>query len=67
MNHKTNKKRTFEVIISVDETKLRSQREEIDDSFSLKDAIQNEFGWLHESGIYLEEIQNQINSSKKNS
>jgi len=56
MKQQTNKHQTFQVLISIDEQKLRSEREGIDNSFIVKDAIRNEFGWLNQSGIYLEKI-----------
>ncbi len=49
-------KQSFKVLISVDEQKFRLQRHGLNDYFSLKEAIQNEFGWLYESGIYLDKI-----------
>ena len=57
-NNRPNKKKFFQLLISVNEEILRSERGEIDDSFSLKGAIQDEFGWLYQSGIYLEKIKN---------
>lgn len=56
MKSKSSIKQNFQILISVDEQKLRAQRKGLDDSFSLKEAIQNEFGWLCESGIYLDKI-----------
>lgn len=56
MKFKSSIKKTFEILISVDEQKLRSQRKGLSNSFSLKEAIQNEFGWLYESGIYLDKL-----------
>ncbi|OGU72861.1 MAG: hypothetical protein A2V93_01820 [Ignavibacteria bacterium RBG_16_34_14] len=56
MKSQTNKHQTFQVLISIDEPKLRSEREGIDYSFIVKDAIQSEFAWLNQSGIYLEKI-----------
>jgi hypothetical protein len=37
---------------------LRSQRDTDEEDFSAEQTIEQEFGWLHESGIYLEEIHN---------
>lgn len=48
--------RRFTVHISVDEGQLRHAREELDSSLSLKEMIETEFSWLHESGIYLDEV-----------
>ena len=56
MKSKSSTKHSFQISISVDEQKLRLQREGLNGSFSLKEAIQNEFGWLYESGIYLDKI-----------
>jgi len=50
-----NKRKKYSIIISVDEEILRSQRD-TDESFSLKEAVENEFGWLYKSGIYLEKF-----------
>jgi len=47
---------TFQVLISVDGSKLRSQRKDLGIPFCLERAIQNEFGWLYESGIYLDKV-----------
>ena len=58
------KNKNSQVIIEVDERILRSQRTG-DESFSVQDAIENEFGWLHESGIYLMEIK-KLSQEKKN-
>jgi hypothetical protein len=46
----------LQILISVDERKLRLQREELDNPFSLEEAVQNEFGWLCDSGVYLDKI-----------
>lgn len=46
----------FTAYISVDEEQLRKTREELDNSLSLTEMMENEFGWLHESGIYLDDI-----------
>ncbi len=56
MKTKSPVKRNIQVLISVDEQKLRSQREGINSHFSLKEAIEKEFGWLCESGIYFNKI-----------
>lgn len=56
MKSKSQINQSFQVLISVDGQKLCSQRKGLDDSFSLKEAVQNEFGWLCESGIYLDKI-----------
>jgi hypothetical protein len=56
MKHKSSAKQSFKVLISVDGQKLCSQREGLNEPFTLKEAIQNEFYWLYESGIYLEKI-----------
>lgn len=56
MRYKSSIKQNFQILISVDEQKLRSQRKGIDAPFSLKEAIQNELSWLCESGIYLSKI-----------
>lgn len=56
MKSKSSIKQGFQILISVDEQKLRLQREGLNGSFSLKEAIQNEFRWLYESGIYFDKI-----------
>ncbi|MDP2951402.1 MAG: hypothetical protein Q8N55_03395 [bacterium] len=56
MKSKSSIKQVFQILISVDEQKLRLQREESDIHFSLEEVIQNEFGWLYESGIHLDKI-----------
>lgn len=48
--------KNFKVLVSVDESRIFSQRGESKESTSLKEAIKNEFGWLYESGIYLKTI-----------
>ena len=50
------KKQDFQILISVDEQKFCLQREELDGSFSLEESIKNEFGWLYESGVYLDRV-----------
>lgn len=47
---------TFLVTISVDKQKLREARKGLDNPVSLIENIENEFGWLNESGIYFKEI-----------
>lgn len=56
MKSESSIKQSFQILISIDEQKLRLQREGLNDFFSLKEAIQNEFGWLSESGIYLDKV-----------
>lgn len=56
MKSKSSIRQNFQILISVDGQKLRSQREGLNGPFSLKEAIQNEFSWLYESGIYLDKI-----------
>ncbi len=65
MKLQRNKHQTFQILISIDEQKLRSEREGIDDSFIVKDAIQNEFGWLNQSGIYLKKIRKSRTKKKR--
>jgi hypothetical protein len=50
--------RYYTVKISVDEEALREARESIDEDedFDLEQAITEEFGWLEQSGISLEDI-----------
>uniref|UniRef100_A0A6M3LR78 Uncharacterized protein n=1 Tax=viral metagenome TaxID=1070528 RepID=A0A6M3LR78_9ZZZZ len=49
----------FEVTIHVDEDRLRSECVNIQEdisSLSIEQMIINEFGWLGDSGIYLDSI-----------
>lgn len=64
MKSKSSIKQNFQILISVDEQKLRLQRKGLDDPFSLKEAIQNEFDWLCESGIYLDKIRKRNHHQK---
>ncbi len=49
-------RQSFQISISVDEQKLRLQRKGLGNPLSLEEEIQNEFGWLCESGIFLDKI-----------
>ena len=42
--------------IEVDENTLRNERQELDDDFDIEIAIEKEFGWLDNSGIYFMEL-----------
>ena len=53
---KHNRRKKYNILISVNESILCLQRDSDEKPFSVKEAIEREFGWLHESGIYLEEI-----------
>ncbi len=50
------KTKKYLVEIEVDIESLREVRKDLDDDFEIQEAVEQEFGWLHQSGIYLGKI-----------